>query len=967
MVRQRQDEPVHQIVFRWDAGNRSGNTGFGPVAWSCDPASAQDYFHSVAPLLRGNFSAGDGPDTAGLVRLERGSTVMLLRRTPRRDPGGRPGTLCHALIGSTRFLDPETCIALDDWAWAQGGPDWGEVRGELPQIPSSFLDEYAAQGRERLIGDFKDFTRRTARPLIAATAELLRDPQSGLMLLDRQGGRSACRTLMGLYGIFSGIYPDHWTYATRDTAESEMIRFAFVRRWPGSTAQGRRLTRVDPDEELADRAEELATQLVGHFLARVGQQDLMYQVPEALADGLDPGGTGSLNSDRLHRAAERALHDLKPVPSARQQAEDQRRQQDWARQQELEQELEREREHRRAQAQAQARAQTLEHRREQEREQELEQQRQRNLRRERARHAESERTREREDQTDTGWNHPHQQPPPPPPHPRHTPQSTPAPQPPGTPASQPPGAPASHLPGTPASQPSGTPAPQPPGAPASQPPGAPASHLPGTPSTQHPGTSDSHPQGAPVSQPPGTPAPHILGAPVPQPPGTSVSHRSDAPVSQPPGASTSQPPGAPVSRPPGASGTQPPPTHEPSAAPSARPPWAAGPPLPMPSAPLGGGAAPRGRDGRARGRPPAEPNPPAPPQPAAPAAPAPAGTGTMPLTPPTPMSPAEPNTPDPHWPTPLPTPTAPRRLLPNRRRKSSTTYNDLLDLLHPLDETSPAEIQQHAANALPGVADTHLISAVREPLGYRATTLLVTEAAARWPQWRDTVRLQFCEVCLDAQLFLPRRQGPAGTYPGDEVRAANAATLYRWAVQPLATEDGPSARLAELLPTLRSGPDPAARSAVRQILEAGELPGLREEVWRAVLTRGREPRGSRTDDPGRPPPEGGPPPAAVRPSLTEEPPKPPEFTEPAPVPAVPAPTTPASATHPGSRAGNRRAREPKREPKQEPRQEPKPERKPEPKPEQDDDHARRIRLVLILFALLAALIVTLLVLIALAF
>ena len=925
MVRQQRDEAVHQIVFRWDAGNRSGNTGFGPVAWSCDPASAQDYFHSVAPLLRGNFSAGDGPDTAGLVRLERGHTVMLLRRTPRRDPGGRPGTLCHALIGSTGFLDPETCIALDNWSWAKEGPDWGEVRGELPQIPSSSLEGYAAQGRDQLIGDFKDFTHQAARPLIAATAELLRDPQSGLMLLDRQGGRSACRTLMGLYGIFSGIYPDRWTYATRDTVESEMIRFAFVRRWPGSTAQGIRLTRVDPDESLADRAEELATQLVRHFLARIGQQDLMYQVPEALADGLNPANSGHLTGDQLHRAAERALYDLKQVPSARQRAEEQRRRQ----------ELEREREHRRAQAQAQNRAQTLAHRREQEREQELEQERQRNLRRERARHEEFERNREREERTDTGWDRDRSQD-------RDRSRDADSDR---------------------------------------------SWDADGEGSRDADGDRErgrerdrSRDQDAGRDQGTGRSRDTDRNHDGARPPVPQVEPRREPPVEPPPPAPVTQAPPAPV--------TPPPP------APAAQPPWAARQPLPMPPAPLdssavpsppvtsspwaagpppgGAGAPPWSSEAESLGEggqgggPRRSRTHPAPPHLAPPSASAPTGTGTgtMPLAPPTPMPPPEPHTHTPHtshWPTPPPTPTGPRRLLPHLRRKPSTTYNELLTLLSPLDETSPAETQQHAADALPGVTDAALISAVREHLSYPATTLLITEAAARWPHWRDTVRLQFCEVCLEAELFLPRWQGPAGTYPGEEARAANAATLYRWAVQPLATEAGPSARLMELLPALRSGPDPAARSAVHQILEAGELPGLREEVWRAVLTRGREPRGSRTDGPGRPPPEGGPPPAAVRPSLTEEGPKPPEFTEPAPTtrapttPTAPAPTAPAStptapapAPHSGSRAGARRA----------------PERQQEP--EREDDHARRIRFVLIMFGLLAVLVVTVVVLIVLA-
>ncbi|MEU8887494.1 hypothetical protein [Streptomyces sp. NPDC048442] len=728
------EELVDQIVFRWDAANRSGNTGFGPVAWSCERTQAQELLRSsVAPLLRGNFQASDGPDASGLVRLKQHGqgNAMLLRRTPHREPGGRPGTLCHALIGPAQVLDPDTCIGLDSWAWADdffGDADWGEIQGDLPPVPGRALRESALRGYAELVDEVDGTGPDTARSLVAAAAELLRHPKRVQMLLDREGGRSACRTLMGLYGIFSGIVPDRWTYATRDTAESTLIRFAFVRRWPGSAAPDTQRTRVDPDEGRGDRAEELAHHLVGHYLARVGRQSRMFEVADALGHAAETNRSAPLDAEHMHRTAERALRELEHQ-QAHAQREFQRLQDLKLREERaLQQEQDRVRE--REELQASALERRLAHDREKERQLQLQLERERNLRREN------------------------------------------------------PARPAVSYPPAPYPQ-------------ASPPPAAP-----------------------PQASPPQTSPPEVSPPPISPPPA------SPPPVAPPP---VAPPPVSP-----------PPPGGQPES-------YAAA-----------------------------------------------------------------------HW----AVPSGARRARQVWRRKPSLSYPDLLDRLRPLDErTADEELRQVLAD-LPEVADADLVRAVREDFSYTATTLLVTEVAERLPQWKEAVRHQLCEAVLDVELFLPRWQGPAGSYPGDETRAANAAALYRWAVQPLAGEDGPSARLAKLLPALRTGPDPAARAAVRQILEEGELPGLREEVWRALLTRGREPRGSGStgqEGPDRPPPEGAPHPVAARPSVP-------------PTPAVPlisaVPPTPAvpSAPH-----------------------------------EDGDGYERRIRYVLILVGALVVLFLTLLV------
>ncbi|MFI0976500.1 hypothetical protein ACH4SP_05675 [Streptomyces sp. NPDC021093] len=752
------EELIDQIVFRWDAANRSGNTGFGPVAWSCARSQVQDLFRSsVAPLLRGNFSAADGPDASGLVRVEQHGqgNAMLLRRTPHRDPGGRPGTLCHALIGPAQVLDPDTCIGLDSWAWSDeffGDTDWGEVRGELPRIPGQALRDSALRGYAQLVDEVDGSGSEAARPLVAAAAELLRHPKRVQMLLDRDGGRSACRTLMGLYGIFSGIFPDRWTYATRDTAESTLIRFAFVRRWPGSAAPDTQRTRVDPDEGRGDHAEELAAHLVGHYLARVGRQSRMFEVADALGHAAETYRSASVDADHMHRTAERALRELE-----RQQADEQ---QEFERRQDvqLREERARQQELARLREREELQARALERRLAHDRELELELERERNYRREN--------------------------------------------------------------------------------------PARPTAAYPAAP---YP--SVSPPAAAPypsVSPPPASPPPAAPPAAAPLP---AASYPASSPRSAAPPESPSEGP------------------------PSEGPP-SEGPP-------------PDGPHPRAAGQP-------------------------------------EPSAAD--W----AAPTGARRGRPVWRRKPSLQYGDLLDRLGPLDERSPDEARRQVVADLPEVTDADLLRAVHEDFSYPATTLLVREAAVRWPHWKEATRLQLCRAVLDVELFLPRWQGPAGTYPGDEKRAANAAALYRWAVQPLAGQDGPSARLTELLPALRTGPDPAARAAVRQILEEGELPGLREEVWRALLTRGREPRGSRSAGPDRPPPEGVPHAAAARPS----------------VPSVPAaPAVPAASSVPSGPVADEAA----------------PAAPAVPAASHEDGYERRIRNVLILVVALVAVFLTLLV------
>ncbi|WP_326653263.1 hypothetical protein [Streptomyces sp. NBC_01750] len=299
----RQEEWVEQIVFRWDADNASGTTGFGPVAWSCGPEQADGVFRSAAALLRAT-----GEDTVpALVRLERDGSALLLHRTPWRDAGGSTSTVCHALLGSSQVLDPDTCLGLHDWSWEGSELALGEVRGALDQVRQAALLPSALEGQGRLAATLAGVEEE----LTGAAAEFLRHPRQRFTLLDRQGGDSACRVLWGMAGIFSGLVPRGWTFATHDTAETAALRFVFVRSWPGSAAQDTQRLRTDPRERCRDRAEELAAELVRHHLRGVAQGDgREFEVDRALRTVATQRAGNGAGGRTLLDTVERALSAL---------------------------------------------------------------------------------------------------------------------------------------------------------------------------------------------------------------------------------------------------------------------------------------------------------------------------------------------------------------------------------------------------------------------------------------------------------------------------------------------------------------------------------------------------------------------------------------------------------------------------------------------------------------------------------
>ncbi|MFF3285769.1 hypothetical protein [Streptomyces sp. NPDC003023] len=335
----RQAGTVDQIVFRWDGANPLGNTGFGPVAWSGERSQVARLFRPISHLLR---SAGRDTSPA-LVRLvsDESPTAMLVHRRPGRGVGGRQDTLCHALYGPRDGLDPETCLGLHAWDWEGSGIPLGEVRGPLEPVPLAALGESALAGGRRLAGGL-----RQAEPeLTAVAAEVLRNPDGLYTVLDRMGDDGPCRLLWALHGIFSGVLPREWTFATHDTAESRQLGFMFVSRWSSSPDQDGPRVRTDPWEPPDDLPREVAERLVSGYLGAVERGDAHeFELADALRAALR--GTGAVRDSRtLLLAAQDALASLdrraarerrtRPVPPpererpARDRPESRRVEQEW--------------------------------------------------------------------------------------------------------------------------------------------------------------------------------------------------------------------------------------------------------------------------------------------------------------------------------------------------------------------------------------------------------------------------------------------------------------------------------------------------------------------------------------------------------------------------------------------------------------------------------------------------------------
>jgi hypothetical protein len=268
------NEAVDHIVFRPSGNTRYAGAGFGPVAYSCDPEVASEFYQDLDAVLRGE---GQRVGQSSVARLRWRNDVVVLRRFPVHERSGRGSTACHAFLGDEAALPPEVCLAIRDWDW----------RGDLPPVDQAVgriqpVDRYLLRSALRGIGPIAKSVGDVRGLLISVAAALIRaEPEHRLSVLDNSWGRHPPILLRALVRLF-GERLGEWTFSTRETADSQHFRLAFMPAWPDSAVDDPWLTRVDPAcaEDMHDPAVDLAERLVAYFLRNLrAYQDRLKELP----------------------------------------------------------------------------------------------------------------------------------------------------------------------------------------------------------------------------------------------------------------------------------------------------------------------------------------------------------------------------------------------------------------------------------------------------------------------------------------------------------------------------------------------------------------------------------------------------------------------------------------------------------------------------------------------------------------
>ncbi|MFJ1706549.1 hypothetical protein [Kitasatospora sp. NPDC088346] len=265
---------LHQVFFRWQGNTQSHRTGIAPVSYSCGQDAAWRLYEELAPLLR----VEGGPDRPSLVRTVTSTgEVVLIHRTPSREPGGRPTTDCHALVGTPEQLTVSHCIALVSWKWPPK-PESSRPPGD-PRIGRVPLDTLRASWQGTL-PRIRTKLDDSAPQLTEITAAVLRAPGRRLSIRAEQLGNPshinpAPVLLWGLHEILGDGFLPQFTFATLDTTDEHRLGIVFVPEWRASAADDPLRTRIpltDPPAPPApprDHAEAIAQELVHRYLSTV--------------------------------------------------------------------------------------------------------------------------------------------------------------------------------------------------------------------------------------------------------------------------------------------------------------------------------------------------------------------------------------------------------------------------------------------------------------------------------------------------------------------------------------------------------------------------------------------------------------------------------------------------------------------------------------------------------------------------
>ncbi|WND36631.1 hypothetical protein RI578_21110 [Streptomyces sp. BB1-1-1] len=280
-------DSVQQVVFRWDGNHGRQGTGMNAVARSCPVERAEELGRELGPLLWVSGAAASRPST--VRALSRDGEVMLVRRWPTTDPGGRPSTVSHVLVGRPGILKTRQCLALAYAGW--GTRKAAETAsGRKEEVDCADLDRVALKRLPEMLERLPT-VRDT---LVVVTAEWLRDPAQRVSLRTEPGERrpghpdrdEASLVYLGLFLIFGPWLGREWTFATYDAVDTHPLRLMSVPRWEPDTGGSGPLARVT-GRPVSDPGVEhlLADRLVDHLLAHPEAPAGVPQLVDAFADG----------------------------------------------------------------------------------------------------------------------------------------------------------------------------------------------------------------------------------------------------------------------------------------------------------------------------------------------------------------------------------------------------------------------------------------------------------------------------------------------------------------------------------------------------------------------------------------------------------------------------------------------------------------------------------------------------------
>ncbi|MFJ1896742.1 hypothetical protein [Streptomyces sp. NPDC088115] len=279
--------PVHQAVFRWEGNQGRQGTGMKAVAYSCPAELADELGRELGPLL---WVSGTAAPYPSVVRTRTADgRIMLVRRWPTTDRGGRPSTVSHALIGDARTLGTENCLGLAHGGWGSTRESAEQASGERKPVAFSQLTPLVSQ---RLPGMTNQLAS-VRSTLVLVAAEWLRDPEQRVSLLtnevDPGGGLDPAEVplvYLGLYRLFGSWLGQDWTFATYDTSDTHQLRLMCVSRWEPDAGGSGPLARVTgrmAGEATFEHA--AAARLVDHLLAHPAAAPGVPQLTELLRDG----------------------------------------------------------------------------------------------------------------------------------------------------------------------------------------------------------------------------------------------------------------------------------------------------------------------------------------------------------------------------------------------------------------------------------------------------------------------------------------------------------------------------------------------------------------------------------------------------------------------------------------------------------------------------------------------------------